>query len=164
MLQFFVEMSTIQRRRLWLDRSMEGAVKSVKEGKGLREASRSYGVPVETLRRQVLGAVEIDCRPGPPTIFTKEEEDTLGEYLITMADMGYGLTREMVMRIAYVLAEKLQNKHSFKGEMAGRYWFEGFRKRHACIGLDNKSNFPYTAPSFPKKSDIISILEQRALQ
>ena len=82
----FVEMS-IQRRRLWSDRSMEGAVKSVKEGKGLREASRSYGLPVETLRRRVLGAVEIDCRPGPPTIFTKEEEDTLCEYLITMADM-----------------------------------------------------------------------------
>ena len=73
-------------------RSINGAVKSVKEGKGLREASRSYGVPVETLRRPVLGAVEIDCRPGPPTIFTKEEEGTLCEYLITMADMGYGLT------------------------------------------------------------------------
>ena len=77
MLQLFVEMSTIQRRRLWSDRSMEGTVKSVKEGKGLREASRLYGVPVETLRRRVLGAVKIDCRPGPLTIFTKEEEDTL---------------------------------------------------------------------------------------
>ena len=53
------------KRKLWADESMVNAVKSVQEGKGLREASRLYNVLVETLRRRVTGVVEIVCRPGP---------------------------------------------------------------------------------------------------
>ena len=52
-------------RKLLADKSMVSAVKSVQDGKGFREASRLYNVPVETLRRRVTGAVEIVCRPGP---------------------------------------------------------------------------------------------------
>ncbi len=44
-----------RQRRLWTDESMAGAVQSVAEGKGLREASRLYNVPIETLRRRVNG-------------------------------------------------------------------------------------------------------------
>ena len=44
---------------------------------GLREAARLYNVPVETLRRGVKGFVPVECRPGPPTILSQEEEDRL---------------------------------------------------------------------------------------
>ena len=47
------------------------------------------------------------------------------------------------MRIGYVLAEKLRKKHSFKGEMAGRYWFEGFRKRHAKLTIRTPQPLSY---------------------
>ena len=68
---------------------MEAAVKAVnEEGKTLRGASRLYNVPLETLRRRVTGAVDVDCRPGPKTILTKEEEDRLAGYCIEMADCG----------------------------------------------------------------------------
>lgn len=86
-------------RKLWSSESMKAAVKSVDEGKGLREASRLYNVPVETLRRRVTGKVDIDCRPGLPTILTKDEEDTIVHYLIKMADMGYGLTPDAVLHM-----------------------------------------------------------------
>ena len=52
------------------------------------------------------GTVELDCRPGPSTVLTSEEEDRLQEYLVKMADMGFGLIREIVMRVAYFIAEK----------------------------------------------------------
>ena len=110
---------------------MQAAVSSVtEEGKGLREAARLYNVPVETLRRRVNGSVSIDCKPGPPTVLLREEEDKVAEYLITMADMGYGVNRETVMHIAYTIAEKTGRKHPFTGESAGRSWFEGFQRRH----------------------------------
>lgn len=32
--------------------------------------------------------------PGPATVLTEEEEKKLGEYVVKMADMGFGLTRE----------------------------------------------------------------------
>ena len=63
--------------KLWSDESMAAAVQSVQEGKGLREAAKLYNVPVESLRRRVLGTVSVDCRPGPSTILTMEEEDRL---------------------------------------------------------------------------------------
>ena len=59
-----------QKHKLWSLESMEAAVGSVHKGKGLREASRLYNVPVETLRRRVTGKMEMDCRPGPPSVLT----------------------------------------------------------------------------------------------
>jgi len=56
------------KRKQWSSESMEAAVKSVKDGMGLRQASRLYNVPLETMRRRVIGAVDMDCRPRPPTV------------------------------------------------------------------------------------------------
>ncbi len=47
----------------------------------------------------------MECKPGPPTILSKEVEDQLERYLIQMSGMGYGLNREAVMRLAFTLAE-----------------------------------------------------------
>ena len=82
------------KRKQWSAQSMEIAVASVREGTiGLREAARMYNLPVESLRRRVHDIVAIDCRPGPSTVLAKEEEDRLYQYLLEMADMGYGLNR-----------------------------------------------------------------------
>ena len=132
------------KRKLWSQDAMKEAVLSVSEGgKGLREASRMYNVPVETLRRRVTGAVEIECKPGPPTVLTKEEELKVYEYLVSMADMGYGLTRDVVMQLAYVIAEKSHRKHPFTGESAGRSWLDGFRRRHPRLTICTPQSLSY---------------------
>ena len=82
---------------------MVAAVSSV-DGKGLRETARLYNVPVETLRRRVTDSVTLDCRPGPPTVLTSEEENLLARYIVDMADMGFGLGRDDVMHVAYQIA------------------------------------------------------------
>ena len=58
------------------------------EGSSLRSASRLYNVPIESLRRKVIGQVDVECRPGPQTVLRKEE-DRLAEYCIKMADRGF---------------------------------------------------------------------------
>ncbi len=63
------------KRKLWSDESMIAATKSViDDGMGLRQAARLYNVPVETLRRRVTGSVEIQCNPGPHTVFTETKK------------------------------------------------------------------------------------------
>ena len=127
-----------QRRRLWNDESMAAAVKRVQDkesGLGLREAARQYNVPVETLRRRVAGSVTLDCKPGPPTILTAEEESRLAEYVVQMCDMGFGLSREDVMQTAYAIVDKSGRKHPFRNNIAGRSWFDGFRSRHPNLSL-----------------------------
>ena len=42
------------------------------------------------------------------------KEDRLVHYLVEMADMGFGLSRQEVMRLAFQIAEKSGMKHPFK--------------------------------------------------
>ena len=48
-----------------------------------------------------------------------EEEEELADYVIQMADMGFGLTNEDLKRTAYQLAEKLGKSHPFLNGIAG---------------------------------------------
>ena len=131
------------KRKLWTDENMLGAVKNVQKGKGLRESARLYNVPVESLRRRVNGTVDVLCRPGPPTILTAEEETCMAQYLIQMADMGFGLTREDVMRTAFLIVDKSGREHPFSNGMAGRGWFEGFRARNPQLTLRTPQPLSY---------------------
>ena len=51
-------------------------------------------------------------------------------YIIKIADMGYGLTKEDVQRLAFSIVEKIGYKHLFTDGKAGRGWFDGFKSRH----------------------------------
>ena len=124
------------KRKLWSEESMKAAVQYVLEdGGGLRETSRLYNVPVETLRRRVNGSVSIDCRPGPSTVLTEEEEEHLANYLVQMSDMGFGLSPDAVKNIAYRIVEKNNRKHPFKNNAAGQDWFKGFCRRHPKLTI-----------------------------
>jgi len=80
--------------------------------------------------------VDVNCRPGPRSVFSKDEEERLTQYCIQMADMGFGLTKEDIMRSAFLLAEKSGMKHPFsKSGKAGRAWFEGFMPRNPLLSV-----------------------------
>ena len=64
--------------------------------------------------------MSLDCRPGPPTVLTSEEETRLAEYCVATTDMGFGLTREGVMAMAFAIADKTGWSHPFKQGYAGR--------------------------------------------
>ena len=87
-------------------------------------------MPAETLRGRVNGSVGLGCKPGPATIPNDDQEDLLCEYIIKIADMGYGLTKEDVQRLAFSIVEKIGCKHPFTDGKAGRGWFDGFKSRH----------------------------------
>lgn len=140
---------------------MKAAVQSVNSGEtSLRAAARLYNVPVETLRRRTTGLVEIECRPGPPTIFSKEEEDQLAKYLTDMADMGFGLSREDVMALAFNIAEKTGKTHPFKGGFAGRGWYEGFKSRHPRLTLRSPQPLSYCRALCSNKETIDDFFEK----
>ena len=120
------------KRKLWSDESMAATVRSAREGMGLRESARLYNVPIETLRRRVIGSVDLGCKSGPPTVLTKDEEDMLARYLV---DMGFGLSREDVRYTAFRIAEASGRPHPFQSGIAGYAWMDGFRARHPRLAV-----------------------------
>jgi hypothetical protein len=118
------------KRKQWSQESMEEACKFVKN-----DTTRACNVPIETLRRRVIGAVDMDCRSGPPRVLTREEEAHIAEYCVSMADMGFGLTREGIMAMAYSIVEKTGRTHPFQSGHAGRGWYEGFMSRQPLLTL-----------------------------
>ena len=134
---------------------MAAAVKHVEEhGFSLRESSRLYNVPLETLRRRVNGTVAVDCHPGPKTVLTEEEEAKLADYLLQMSEMGYGLTREGVMGLAYSIVEKSQRPHPFHNQTAGRAWFEGFMRRRGNLTIRSPQSLSYSRAISANKETI----------
>ena len=79
--------------------------------------------------------VPLECRSGPPTVLTQLEEDELASYCVRMADMGFGLSRNDVMAVAFKIAEGSGRKHPFADWAAGQAWFDGFRARHPKLTL-----------------------------
>ena len=143
------------KRKQWAADCMEGACNAVKnEQMGLHEAARTYNVPVETLRRRTTGLVSLNCRPGPPPVLTTEEEARLAQYCVAMADMGFGLTREGVMAMAYAIADKTGRGHPFKEGHAGRGWYEGFMARQATLTLRTPQALSYARAVSSNKETI----------
>ena len=118
-----------QKCKNWSQKGMIEAIKAAKRGMTLREFSSSYGIPVETLWRRVIGSVAVDCRPGPKTILTDTAEMMLCEYIVNMADIRYGLSREDIMRVAFQIV-KMKRPHPFKDGAAGKSLLQGFLSRH----------------------------------
>ena len=132
------------KQKLWSEESMTAATDSVlHDNMTLREASRVSNVPFETLRRRVNVIVKAGCRPGLGTVLTKEEEGHLALYLVQMADLGFGLSRDTVMHLAYKIVDKAKRKHPFKDEKAGRAWFDGSIKRNPKLTIRSPQPLSY---------------------
>ena len=132
------------KRKKWTVESMAAAVANVDDGMGLRQAARQCNVPVETLRRRVTGKVSMGCKPGPATVLTAAEEEKLASYIVSMCEMGFGLSREDVQVIAFRLAERSGRPHPFHNGMAGRAWIDGFFHRHPKLTLRTAQSLSYS--------------------
>ena len=92
--------------------------------------------------------------PGPPTVLTTEEESRLSQYCVTMADMGFGLTREGVMDMAYAIVDKTGRDHPFKEGHAGRGWYECFMAQQATLSLCTPQALSYARAVCSNKETI----------
>lgn len=117
---------------------LEKAVQEVKNKTlSLGKAAIAYDVPKSTIYDHLNKDVIKMPQTGRKAIFTKEQEKELEEHILKCSRLFYGLTMEMVRKIAFKFAEVNKLKHNFdeKTQMAGKDWFYGFKKRHPNISL-----------------------------
>ena len=73
---------------------------AVEKGKlGVNRAALEFNVPRITLKDRIVGRVAHGCNMGPKPYLTHEEEAELVKFLINCLKMGYGKTRQDVMKL-----------------------------------------------------------------
>lgn len=126
-----VPLQEVNGKTKWNVGSMKRAIDDVtRQIKGLRQAAREYGVPVTTLKRRIDCSLAADCKPGPSTTLLKEEEEKLVNYILTMAQRGFGLSPREICTLAHEIANTSGRNHPFKNGCAGKHWYNSFTQRH----------------------------------
>lgn len=117
---------------------LERAVQEVKNKTlSLGKAASTYSVPKSTIHDYLKKDLITEPKTGRKPIFSEKQEKELEEHIIKCSKLFYGLTIEMVRKIAYKFAEVNNLKHNFDktSQMAGKDWFYGFKNRHPNISL-----------------------------
>ena len=124
-------------RKLWKDEEMINAMEAVsKKELTVSKAARVYRVPRKTLDDQVKGHILHGTKPGRDTVLTAEEESSLCNYLVYMAERAFPLTRHMVMAFAWAVALRSGKAKRFNPELGpGDHWWSNFRTRHPELTL-----------------------------
>ena len=95
------------------------------EGRSMRAVAAKYGIPKSTLHDHLKGKVKC-VGAGGPTVLSSAVEKEIAITCTTLADMGYGLTKDLV---EVVIFEYLKDNHipnPFTGGVPGRDWWERF--------------------------------------
>lgn len=115
---------------------VELAVQSVKQGgSSINNASRVYSVPRATLFDKLNNRTKVRCPQGRPTVLKEAEEKVLAEWVINMARIGYGRTKQELCFVVKKILEDDNRPNPFTDNLPGRHWIEGFLKRHENISL-----------------------------
>ena len=111
---------------------MLAALEAVK-GLPVRKAATQFGVPRTTLLDHVRSKVVHGKNPGPKLFLVPSEEKELSQFLVDVAQAGYGKTRRQVMTIAESVA---RDKGILEpGRRISLGWFEHFMKRQPQLSL-----------------------------
>ena len=112
---------------------MKGAMEAVNSGEmGTNQAAREFGVPATTLKDRLSGRVKHGSKPGPAPYLTEEEERELAEFLISVAQFGYGKTKHEVFNI---VRKTLEKKGKDTSKFNGEGWWNRFTDRHPELSL-----------------------------
>ena len=106
---------------------MVAAMKSViDENTPILQAAEMHGVSKSTLQDRISGNVVHGDKPGPDPLLSSAEEEELSNFLIEVAQAGYGKTRKEVRHITgRVAVDKKKKRHlmyrigGFKGSCKG---------------------------------------------
>ena len=124
--------------RQWSDQSMVGAMEAVQEGRmGVNRAALEFGIPRTTLKDRISGRVVHGSKSGPKPYLTYEEEKEMVDFLITCSKMGYGKTRNEVLKIV----EAAMQKKGREGKVSQGWWIR-FCERWPSLRLRKGDSFP----------------------
>ncbi|KAJ8051161.1 hypothetical protein HOLleu_04625 [Holothuria leucospilota] len=127
-------------RGRWDAETMKLAVECVRRKEmGVKTAAKVFNLPKTTLHRKARqdpnNAIEVPL--GRRSILGADIEEELCKVVKTLTSRGLALASKDLQELAYEVAERKGLSHNFNPEKkrAGRFWLEGFLKRHPEISV-----------------------------
>ncbi|KAJ8870592.1 hypothetical protein PR048_029615 [Dryococelus australis] len=115
--------------------AMEAALKAVKEGMSILQASKQHGVPYSTLHNKSTGKSPQEKKLGGITFLTKDEENMLVLWANTSLEAGFPVTQEDLLDSVQYLVKELTRGTPFQQGRPGRRWYYRFLRRHPDLAL-----------------------------
>ena len=104
-------------------------------GLSIGKSAKKWGIKRTTLQDRLSGRVEINRRRGTPPIQTKQEENQFTDWLIVMANRGFGVFKESLLNTAKTFLDKDGRTTPFQDNKPGNKWFCSFVKRNPRVKL-----------------------------
>ena len=80
----------------------------------IRAASKAFNVLYATLHSRVKGKYSIDVKPGPKSIFSKEEESELIKWIFHASQCGFRLRKENLLdSVQNIVLKTNRTTHTF---------------------------------------------------
>ncbi|CAC5404762.1 unnamed protein product [Mytilus coruscus] len=98
----------------------------------IRSASQ-YNVPKTTIIDKLNGRSSLQARSGPNPVLYDSEEEMLVHWVIDMAKIGYGQTKQQLLYTVKTILDHDGRKTPFKDNLPGKDWLYAFMKRHPEI-------------------------------
>ena len=117
-----------------ISETIKQAIADVQGGqaRSMRAAALKYGIPKSTLHDHLSGKSKKVCAGGP-TVFTPSEEQDIVLSCVTLADMGYGVTKDVVDAVIYDYLRETKKPNPFTGGVPGHDWWRRFLGRWPCL-------------------------------
>lgn len=121
----------------WTEEKLAEAISAVKEGRKLREVSRSYKIPLTTLHDRIKSGDVKPPQMGRKSVFTPIQEKEMADHILLLAKVFHGITPMELRKLAYEYAERNDVKNNFNksSRLAGSDWLCGFLKRNPQISV-----------------------------
>ena len=134
----FVAFQVNKMHRAYSKASMADAYLLWEGGMSVYKAAKLTGVPKQTLRDRTCGRIAVTTfTSGTLPLFSKEEEQSLTQHVISVAMYGYGYTRFDLRCIATDMAVYL-NKRKSDDKILGEHWLYGFLARNPTLKVKGK--------------------------
>lgn len=112
------------------DVDMQKALEEVSAGCSVTSIARKYNIPRITLLYKVTGKYEMGKKSGAPTVLTKNEEDALVKWAISLGKTGFPVSKTQLIESITLIMKTVSRKNPFTDNKPGRKWYSLFLKRH----------------------------------
>ena len=109
--------------------SLKSAIAEVQVGESsVRAIANKYGIPSNTLHDHVHGTSKQIGASGP-TVLQRSEEKEIAVACVSLAEMGFGITRKLVQVVLFDYLKDNDIPNPFKGGVPGKDWWQRFMRR-----------------------------------